>query len=289
MLIGAPSIFGRTLEGIGEICNELGFHTYTKNQIADWLYRKHVGNIDQMTNLSRDIRARLGDEYEIAVSPPLKTWISDDGTKKYLFPIGGGSLVESAYIPDADRATLCLSTQAGCRRACRFCLTGKQGLQDDLTAGEILNQFRSLPERDTLSNIVYMGMGEPLLNYKNVLESIDKLTSESGLGMSHSRITLSTAGIVKMIIRLGDDGVKFNLALSLHAANDEKRNQIMPINQQPARGGVIKAREEIYQRAFAGTARTHNRQYFAPSHLEIDPFQNQLIVIVREINIFKSH
>jgi 23S rRNA (adenine2503-C2)-methyltransferase len=226
-----PSVFGSTLDRVGAICEDAGLPGYAKNQIADWLYKKHAVKIDDMTNLSARSRAVLARDYQILVSPPLREWRSVDGTKKYLFRTAGGALIESALIPDGDRATLCLSTQAGCKRACRFCMTGKQGLQEDITAGEILNQYRSLPERDAVSNIVYMGMGEPLDNIGPVLDSLEVFTSAYGYGLSPRRITVSTVGILPELTTL-IDATECSIAVSLHSPFEQERKRIMPVESQ---------------------------------------------------------
>lgn len=228
MIEDKVSIFGGTVNRVGAICDEAGLPGYAKNQIVDWLYKKHAVKIDDMTNLSAKSRALLARDYDIVVPAPLKEWRSIDGTKKYLFRTAGGALIESALIPDGDRATLCLSTQAGCRRACKFCMTGKQGLQEDITAGEILNQYRSLPERDEISNIVYMGMGEPLDNIGPVLDSLEVFTSAYGYGLSPRRITVSTVGILPELVTL-IDSTECSIAISLHSPFEHERKRIMPV------------------------------------------------------------
>jgi 23S rRNA (adenine2503-C2)-methyltransferase len=172
---------------------------YTAKQIADWLYKKEIVSIDEMTNLSGSVRHTLSDNYSLGLSAPVKISASHDGTKKYLYNVLDDKFIETAYIPDKNRGTLCLSTQAGCKMGCLFCMTGQQGFQGNLSANEILNQFRSLPEFDNITNIVYMGMGEPLDNINEVLKSIEILTSPWGYAWSPSRITVSTVGIKNKI------------------------------------------------------------------------------------------
>jgi len=216
------------------LINEKSFRA---KQIYEWLWRKNAGSFDEMTNLSVLLREKLKTHYHIDKITLEDQQISSDKTIKCAFSVEQGKVVEGVLIPTSSRMTACISSQVGCSLACTFCATGRLKLLRNLTAGEIYDQVVYLKNEAEsrysipLSNIVYMGMGEPLLNYKNVLRSIDFLTSEDGLGMSPKRITVSTAGIAKMIRKLGDDEVKFNLALSLHAANDQKRNKIMEINE----------------------------------------------------------
>ena len=225
------SLYGKTPDQLAALCCELGMPRFAARQIARWLYVRHTEDPLRMTDIAAAHRQRLAERFSPALSAPERVTESADGTKKYLFRTLEGHYVESAYIPDGERATLCVSSQAGCRMGCRFCATGRQGLQQSLTAAEILNQAVSLPERDKLTNLVFMGMGEPLLNYENVLAAIERITAEDGLGMSPYRLTLSTSGIVEGIKRLADDDVRFNLAISLHSAVNTTRDKIMPINK----------------------------------------------------------
>lgn len=214
-----------------------GLPAFRARQVHEWLWQKAVGSFQEMTNLSLDLRSRLEAEFDLRPVQATDFQKSSDRTIKTAFRLYDGQVVEGVLIPTSSRMTACISSQAGCSLTCKFCATGKLKLMRNLDAAEIFDQvayIRKQSEKEygiPLSNIVYMGMGEPLLNYKNMLESIERITSPEGLGMSPQRITVSTAGIAKMIRKLGDDQVKFNLALSLHAANDEKRNQIMPINE----------------------------------------------------------
>lgn len=210
---------------------------FRAKQIYEWLWKKGVLSIDEMTNLSMELRNKLQSKFFIDALHVTDEQISKDRTIKCAFEIEKNKVVEGVLIPTSSRMTACISSQVGCSLACTFCATGRLKLLRNLTPGEIFDQVVYLKNqaenryKTALTNIVYMGMGEPLLNYKNVLKSIDYLTSADGLGISPRRITVSTAGIAKMIKKLGDDEVKFNLALSLHAANDEKRNKIMEINE----------------------------------------------------------
>jgi len=216
---------------------ELGEKSFRAKQVFEWLWKKNASSFDEMTNLSVPLRSLLSSAFFIDKIKLDDQQISSDKTIKCAFEVEQGKVVEGVLIPTTSRTTACISSQVGCSLACTFCATGKLKLMRNLTAGEIVDQVVYLRDqaeqryRQSLSNIVYMGMGEPLLNYKNVLRSIEMITSEQGLGMSPKRITVSTAGIAKMIKQLGDDDVKFNLALSLHAANDTKRNKIMEINE----------------------------------------------------------
>ncbi|HIP31895.1 MAG TPA: 23S rRNA (adenine(2503)-C(2))-methyltransferase RlmN [Crocinitomicaceae bacterium] len=215
---------------------EVGEKAFRGKQIYEWLWQKDASSFEDMTNLSKSLREKLEETYYIDHITLKDQQISLDKTIKCAFEVDKNQIVEGVLIPTPKRTTACISSQIGCSLACEFCATGKLKLMRNLSAGEIVDQVVYLRDEaktrydKSLSNIVYMGMGEPLLNYKNMLRSIELITSEEGLGMSPKRITVSTAGIAKMIKKLGDDEVKFNLALSLHAANDKKRSQIMEIN-----------------------------------------------------------
>ncbi len=214
----------------------LGEKSFRSKQVYEWLWKKNAASFEEMTNLGKELRAKLEEHYYIDHIQLDDQQISSDKTIKCAFSVEENKVVEGVLIPTTSRTTACISSQVGCSLACTFCATGRLKLMRNLTAGEIVDQVVYLKDqaenryKTPLTNIVYMGMGEPLLNYKNVLRSVEMITSEDGLGMSPKRITVSTAGIAKMIRKLGDDEVKFNLALSLHAANDKKRSQIMEIN-----------------------------------------------------------
>lgn len=217
---------------------QLGEKPFRAKQIYEWLWQKSAVDFDTMTNLSKELREKLKAHFVIHTIAAYKVQKSNDGTIKSAFQLHDKHLIEGVLIPTEDRATACVSSQVGCSLTCSFCATGFLKRERNLTAAEIYDQVVLINQQSNesvgrnLSNIVFMGMGEPLLNYSNVVTAIDKITSEEGLNMSAKRITVSTAGIAKMIKKLADDGVKFNLALSLHAADDEKRNTIMPINEQ---------------------------------------------------------
>ena len=224
------SLYGKTLSQLKALCEAEQLPRFAAKQIARWLYVRHIDDIQQMTDLSLAARTRLSENYTLGLSSPLRESISTDGTKKYLFETQQGQYIESAYIPDRDRATLCVSSQAGCRMGCRFCATARQGLQHSLSAGEIINQIVSLPDRDRLTNIVFMGMGEPLDNLDNVLNAIEILTAEWGFSWSPTRITLSTAGVASHLSTFLDK-TKVHLAVSLHNPFHEERAEIMPIEK----------------------------------------------------------
>ena len=219
----------------------LGEKPFRAKQLEDWVWSKSAGSFEEMTSLSKTFREKLAEKFSLKRIELSEQQISRDGTVKCAFKVdtvkpGDLNIIEGVLIPTKSRTTACISSQVGCSLACDFCATGRLKLMKNLTAAEMYDQVEMIAtiarerERSNLSNIVYMGMGEPLLNYKHVLESVKRICGTPGLGMSPRRITISTAGIAKAIKRLGDDEVKFNLALSLHAANDKKRSEIMAIN-----------------------------------------------------------
>lgn len=223
-------LFGLTLKELEEIISEMELPRYAAGQIAGWLYKKDIKEITQMSNLSQNARDLLISKYSFGVSDPLQAQASTDGTKKYLFATSGGRFIETAYIPEPDRATLCVSTQVGCRMGCRFCMTATQGFQGNLSAGEILNQLRSIPERHTITNIVFMGMGEPLDNLDETLKSIEILSSAYGFGISPKRITLSTIGLMPAM-NLFLEKSFCNLAISLHSPFEDQRRELLPMEK----------------------------------------------------------
>jgi len=229
--------------------DEKGFRA---RQVYEWLWKKSCVSFDEMSNLSKELRARLDENFTINHVKINNSQFSADKTIKNSFILFDNHLIEGVLIPTPDRMTACVSSQVGCSLTCKFCATGYMERKRNLNPDEIYDQVVLIDQQARenygipLSNIVYMGMGEPLLNYKNVLDSVEKITSEEGLNMAAKRITVSTAGIAKMIKKLGDDQVKFNLALSLHAANDEKRNTIMPINEQNSLKSLAEALKYYY-------------------------------------------
>jgi 23S rRNA (adenine2503-C2)-methyltransferase len=217
---------------------EMGDKAFRAKQVYEWLWKRGVHSFDGMTNLSISTRDKLKENFKIPAVKIKTSQISSDRTIKNAFELYDGSVVEGVLIPATDRMTACISSQVGCSLTCKFCATGKMKRLRNIDFDEIYDQVVHIKNqaeqnyKTPLTNIVYMGMGEPLLNYKGLIKSVEKITSPDGLGMSPKRITVSTAGIAKMIKKLGDDEVKFNLAISLHAANDKKRDHIMPINEQ---------------------------------------------------------
>ena len=220
-------LLGMTLEELQTLVKRLGMPAFTAKQIASWLYDKRVSSIDDMTNLSLKFRELLKEGYEIGVSAPVEAVRSVDGTVKYLFHIEGKHFIEAVFIPDEDRATLCVSSQVGCKMNCKFCMTGKQGFSCNLSANQILNQIFSIPESARLTNVVMMGMGEPLDNLDEVLKSLEILTSSYGCGWSPKRITLSTVGLRKGLQRFIESS-DCHLAISLHSPFPLQRVDLMP-------------------------------------------------------------
>lgn len=223
-------LYGKTLAELESICLELSLPKFVSKQIANWLYTNRVTSIDEMSNLSNKARAALDANYCIGLSAPQKESVSKDGTKKYLFRTSKGRFIESAYIPTEDRATLCVSSQAGCRMGCDFCATGRQGLQHSLSTNEILNQVASIPESERLTNLVFMGMGEPLDNMENLLKALEIITAKWGYAWSPSRVTVSTAGVGRELRRFLDS-TSVHLAVSLHNPYHDERSEIMPIEK----------------------------------------------------------
>lgn len=223
-------LYGKTLNELISVTKKIKLPGFAARQIADWLYKKEINSIDEMTNLSKKARELLSQEYEYGLTPPVNESVSIDGTKKYLYRVLNEKFIEAAYIPEKERATLCVSSQAGCKMGCIFCMTGKQGFQGSLSSNEILNQFRSLPEFQNLTNLVYMGMGEPLDNLDEVLKSLEILTSEWGYAWSPTRITVSTVGLLSGIREFLEKS-RCHLAVSLHSPFDEERRKLMPIQR----------------------------------------------------------
>lgn len=253
-------LYGQTLPQLEALCNRLEMPRFAAKQIARWLYDKHATTIEAMSDLSARHRALLAETYEVGLTAPEKVSISTDGTKKYLYRTSQNHFIESAYIPDGDRATLCISSQAGCRMGCRFCATGRQGLQHSLSTNEILNQIESLPERERLTNVVFMGMGEPLDNLDSLLPALEVLTSAWGFGWSPTRITVSTAGVASRLERFLE-ATQVHLAVSLHNPFPHERAEIMPIREGMAdprsRGNPAPIR---FHAPAAGIVRIHRHE-----------------------------
>ncbi|KGN68382.1 23S rRNA (adenine(2503)-C(2))-methyltransferase RlmN [Porphyromonas sp. COT-239 OH1446] len=244
-------LLGLTLDQLTQEVIALGMPRFTGKQIAQWLYHKRATTIDEMSNISKANRALLAEHFEVGRSQPVTSQLSIDGTRKYLFRVSNGGLVESVFIPEGDRATLCISSQVGCKMNCLFCMTGKQGFKAHLSVGEIINQVLSVEESERLTNIVYMGMGEPLDNPDNVLSSIEVMTAEWGLGWSPKRLTLSTVGVRRGLERFLRE-TKCHLAVSLHNPFAEGRLQIMPAERGTSLEETL---EMIRQVDFSGQRR----------------------------------
>ena len=233
-------LIGKTLGELKVVVGELGMPSFTATQIAKWLYQQHVVNIDDMTNISKVNREKLKAKYEVGAMPPIDCQRSKDGTIKYLFPVRAGEsgssgdselFVETVFIPDGDRATLCVSCQVGCKMNCLFCQTGKQGFEGNLTTADILNQIYALPECELLTNIVFMGQGEPMDNLDNVLRATEILTASYGWAWSPKRITVSSVGIKNKLKRYLDDS-ECHVAISMHSPLPEQRQMLMPAERQ---------------------------------------------------------
>ena len=236
-----------SLQQLTDLFGEINEPAFRAKQVYDWLWAKGMVDFGQMSNLSKNLRTYLEEQFTINAVQINELQISSDRTIKCAMKLHDDFVVESVLIPHQTRMTACISSQVGCSLTCKFCATGKLKRMRNLNADEIFDQVVLVKNtameqyHAPLTNIVYMGMGEPLLNYAEVLKSVEKITSPSGLGMSPKRITVSTAGVSKMIAKLGDDEVKFHLALSLHAATEEKRNQIMPINETNSLDSLVAA------------------------------------------------
>jgi 23S rRNA (adenine2503-C2)-methyltransferase len=224
------ALFGKNIEQLTEVVLELGLPKFTAKQLADWLYKKKIAGIDDMTNLSKQAREVLNEKYELGLKAPEKVQKSSDGTKKYLFQVPNG-FIESAYIPERERFTLCVSSQVGCKMRCLFCMTGRQGLQGNLSANEILNQIKSIPESEKLSNLVYMGMGEPFDNLVAVMQSLEILTADWGFGWSPKKITVSTIGLIPEMKQFIEKS-NCHLAVSMHTPFETERRMLMPVSQK---------------------------------------------------------
>lgn len=220
-------LLGKSLAELKDVAKSLGMPAFAGGQMAKWLYVKHVMDIDGMTDISKGNRELLKERYAIGCMPPAESQRSVDGTVKYLFPTSSGKFVETVYIPDNDRATLCVSSQVGCKMNCLFCQTGKQGFEGNLTTADILNQIYSLPERDKLTNIVFMGQGEPMDNLDNVLKATEALTAAWGYAWSPKRITVSSVGVKNKLKRFIEES-ECHVAISLHSPIHEQRAMLMP-------------------------------------------------------------
>ncbi len=251
------NLFGLSRSDLLDLVRSHRLPDYRARQIAQWLYRHHADTLTGMTNLPSELRERWADEYSVDSPRPQSVEESRDGTRRYTWVAPGDDIYESALIPDEDRLTLCVSTQAGCRIGCRFCLTARKGLRWNLSSAEILGQYRNLPERDRVTHVVYMGMGEPLDNTDEVMKSLDVLTGEWGYGLSPRRITVSTVGILPDLERLLDES-EVNVAISLHAARREERLPLVPAeNRHPVATTLelLRHRAQLGLPPFPGTGR----------------------------------
>jgi 23S rRNA (adenine2503-C2)-methyltransferase len=227
-LVPKELLLGKTLSDLKTIAANLKFPAFVADQIAYWLYKTNIQSYDEMTNISKKARILLSAHYDLGVVASVKVQQSADGTKKYLYPVSSHKFIETAFIPEEKRNTLCVSSQVGCKMGCLFCATGRQGFQAQLSAGQILNQLRSLPERERITNIVFMGMGEPFDNVEAVMKAQEILTADYGFELSHRKVTVSTIGIVPaMEVFLRES--KCNLAISVHSPFDDERRRLMPI------------------------------------------------------------
>jgi 23S rRNA (adenine2503-C2)-methyltransferase len=282
-------LLGKTLEEFQQIAKNSGLPKFTAVQLSDWLYKKNAGSIDEMTNISKKARNLLSVKYETGLIPPEKVQESKDGTKKYLFRTVNNNFIETAMIPERNRKTVCVSSQIGCKMGCLFCMTGKQGFQGNLTAGEIINQVKSIPEANQVTNIVYMGMGEPLDNLDEVLKSLEIFTAEWGLAMSPHRITVSTIGILPAMITFLDKS-EAHLAVSLHSPFPEERKKLVPAESAYPLKKII---NEIKNRGFRGQRRVSFEYILfkglndSPRH--INELTNLLRGIKCRLNLIRFH
>ena len=249
-----PNIRHVEVAEIERFIGRLGEKPFRVKQIVEWLWQKHAHSFDEMTNLSKELRKQLEETFTFPALTINTTQLSEDGTLKTRFKTFDDHMIEGVLIPTTLRKTACVSSQIGCSLSCKFCATGTMERKRNLSFDEIYDQVVYILQQSEatydkhLSNIVFMGMGEPLMNYHNLLKAVERITSPEGLGMSAKRITVSTAGLVKQIRQLGDDNVKFKLAVSLHAANDKKRNEIMPINESNNIKSLIEALNYFYKK-----------------------------------------
>ncbi len=283
------NLFGQTPDQLKETVLKLGLSAFTATQLAEWIYKKRVTDFAEMTNLSKQAREKLDAAFELDLKAPVSVQTSVDGTKKYLYASQSDKFIEAAYIPDKERATLCVSTQVGCKMGCLFCMTGKQGFQGNLSAGEILNQVQSLPEYEQLTNIVYMGMGEPMDNIDALLQSIEIMTSEKGYGWSPRRITVSTIGLIPAMNRFLDES-EAHLAVSLHSPFDDERKEIMPIQSVYPITEVI---NELKRRNISGQRRVSFEYIMFKGVNDTPRHANELARLLRglkcRINLIRFH
>lgn len=238
------ALLGMAPDELRAVARQLGMPAFAAGQMAKWIYQHHVRSIDEMTDISKANRERLAQSYEVGAAAPVDAQYSKDGTIKYLFPTRGGRRVETVYIPEGDRATLCVSSQVGCKMNCLFCQTGKQGFEGNLEAADILNQVYSLPEADKLTNIVFMGQGEPMDNLDNVLRATEALTKDWGWAWSPKRITVSSVGVKGKLRRFLQES-ECHVAISLHSPFPQQRAELMPAEKGMSITEVIEELREV--------------------------------------------
>ena len=284
-------LLGKNPSQLKEIALAAGLPGFTGNQLAQWIYGKRVRSLSDMTNLSKAGRERLADAYEVGVAEPLGVAASSDGTKKYLFPVNGNpdNAVESVMIPDGDRKTLCVSSQAGCKMGCKFCMTGRQGFHGNLSAADILSQFLAIDEAAELTNAVFMGMGEPLDNWEEVKKVIEILTAPWGYGWSPKRITLSTIGVIPSLKRFLDE-CKCHLAVSLHDPFPDERLALMPAQKAFPIQDVI---DLIRQYDFTGQRRVSFEYTMFAGHNDTPRHADALLHLLKglecRVNLIRFH
>jgi 23S rRNA (adenine2503-C2)-methyltransferase len=282
-------LLGKTLDQLKQVAASLDMPAFTAKQMADWLYKKKVDNIDKMSNLSLANRQKLSAHFEVGVSLPVDVKVSQDGTKKYLFAVNGGKFIETVFIPDKDRATLCVSSQVGCKMNCLFCNTGKQGFSGQLSPADIMNQMQSIPETDKLTNVVFMGMGEPMDNVETVLQVLKVMTADYGYGWSPKRITVSSVGVLPGLRRFLQES-ECHLAISLHNPFPDERESIMPIQKAYPIQEVI---DEIKKHDFSGQRRVSFEYIvfkgFNDSHAHAAEIKNLLGGLICRVNLIRFH
>lgn len=274
------TLIGLTLDELTALCDRYALPFYRAKQLAEWLYTHPVASMQDMRNLPASVRERLDAEFALGLTPSARVAEAADGTKKYLFQTHDGQFVETAMIPDADRKTLCVSTQVGCRRACAFCMTGKQHFHGNLSAADILNQYLSCPERDQITNIVYMGMGEPFDNYEEVARSLELFTAPYALAKSPMRLTVSTVGIIPVMKRYLDE-CSSHLAISLHSPRHEERLRLMPVERQYPIAEVIRTLREY---SFQGQRRLTMEYAMIENTNDTAQHARELAALLRGLN-----
>ena len=282
-------LLGMSPAELKEAAVRIGLKPYAGKQLAEWMYVRRVRSFEDMTNISKEGRAALADAYDLGTSAPLEVHVSSDGTKKYLFGFDGKSSVESVVIPEEDRKTLCVSSQAGCKMACKFCMTGRQGFHGNLDAADILSQYFAIDEAGELTNTVFMGMGEPLDNWDTVKRVIEVLTADWGLAWSPKRITLSTIGVLPKLKQFLDE-CKCHLAVSLHNPFPEERAQMMPVQKAWSETEVIRL---LKQYDFTGQRRVSFEYTIFHGWNDTPAHADELIRILRHlecrVNLIRFH